>query len=86
MLMSCVFLDALRSIEEHIVNTTKDKPDLTASFFASYPVLGPLIHKGHFPLIEKHFLQGTAGCKVDNEGTFLLKYLPSRFDKSGCPR
>ena len=84
--MSCVFLDTLGSIDERIVNTTKDKPELTASFFAIYPVLGPPIHKGHFPLIEKHFQEGTAGCKVDDEGTFLLKYLPSRFDKSGCPR
>lgn len=84
--MSCVFLDTLGSIDERTVNTTKDKPELTASFFTSYPVLRPPIHKGHFPLIEKHFQEETAGCEVDDEGTFLLKYLPSRFDKSGCPR
>lgn len=44
------------------------------------------IYKGHFPLIENHFQQGSAGYEVDDEGTFSLKYLPSRFDEIGVPQ
>ena len=44
------------------------------------------LHIGHSSLIESYFQQGIAGNKVDNEGTFLLKYLLSHFDKIGVPQ
>ena len=56
------------------------------SFFANHPVRGRRTYKGHFPLIENRFKHRIAGYEVDEEGTFSLKYLPSRFDKIRVPQ
>ena len=44
---------------------------------------GGKLHNGNSLLIESYFQQGIAGNKVDNEATFLLKYLLSHLDKIG---
>ena len=59
---------------------------LTESFFANHPVRGRRTYKGHFPLIENRFKHRIAGYEVDEEGTFSLKYLPSRFDEIRVPQ
>ena len=60
--------------------------ELAESFFANHPVRGRRTYKGHFPLIENHFKHRIAGYEVDEEGTFSLNYLPSRFDKIRVPQ
>lgn len=82
----CVFSYLAVHRGAHRQYSTKENHVLAESFFVASPVRGREIHKGHFPLTENHFQQGIARCKVDAEGTFLLKYLPSRFDKAGEPQ
>ena len=59
---------------------------MAESFFAAHDIPNRKITRRHFPLIEKHFQQGIAAYEINEEGTFALKYLPSRFDKIGIPQ
>jgi len=70
----------------HHQNNTKKIRELAASFFDKNRIWWGQLHKGHSSLIESYFQRGIAGNKVDNEGTFLLKYLLSHFDKIGVPQ
>ena len=62
---------------------TRRAQKLAESFFAAHDIPNRKITRRHFPLIEKHFRQGIAAYEINEEGTFALKYLPSRFDKIG---
>lgn len=82
-----VFLDSSRSIEEGIIKTTREKfVSLLQAFFIRIEFDGGSSTKGHSSLIESYFQHGIAGNNVDNDGTFLLKYLLSQFDKIGVPQ
>lgn len=82
----CVFSYLAVHRGAHRQYSTKETHVLAESFFVASPVRGRQIHKGHFPLAENLFPQGIARYKVDAEGTFSLKYLSSRFDKTGVPQ
>ena len=83
MATSFVFSDALLLFDRN----TEKKRELAANFFAFHQNIPNLkITQRHFPLIEKYFQQGLAAYEVNEDGTFALKYLPSRFDKIGRPQ
>ena len=82
----CVFrCIAVHQGAHHRFNT-KIARELAESFFAAHDIPNRKITRRHFPLIEKHFQQGFAAYEINEEGTFALKYLPSRFDKIGKPQ
>ena len=82
----CVFPRiAVRQGAHHMFNTKRAR-ELAESFFAAHDIPNRKITRRHFPLIEKHFQQGIAAYEINEEGTFALKYLPSRFDKIGIPQ
>ena len=79
----CVFrCIAVHQGAHHRFNT-KRACELAERFFAAHDITNRKITRRHFPLIEKHFQQGIAAYEINEEGTFALKYLPSRFDKIG---
>ena len=79
----CVFSYLAVHRGAHRQHSTKENHVLAESFFVASPVRGRQICKGHFPITVNHFQQGIARYKVDAEGIFSLKYLPSCFDKTG---
>ena len=82
----CIF----RCIAVHQGAHTRDNirrtRELARSFFGGNPKpRGNVITLKHFPLLEKHFKQGTAAYTVTNDGDFILSYTPLCYDKVGHP-
>ena len=82
----CVFrCIAVHRGSHHRFNTRRAQ-ELAESFFAAHDIRNRKITRRRFPLIEKHFQQDIAVYEINEEGTFALKSLPSRFDKIGIPQ